>query len=69
MISYVNLKKEMRRRHIFQKDVARVLGINDIVAIKKINAQISFTWEEAERLQLELFPSLEITYLFQIGSI
>ena len=69
MCLYINLKDEMRRKKILWQDISRVLKISDITANKKINAQISFTLEEAEIIQSELFPELEITYLFKTKKI
>ncbi len=66
---YINLKKEMRRKSVAQRDIARILGMDEIMAAQKINSQRSFTLEEAEKIQSEFFPDTEITYLFQVKSI
>ena len=69
LVYYINLRKEMRRQNIVQGDIARVLGQNEILVAKKLNAQMSFTLEEAEKIRLELFPDTELIYLFQVKSI
>lgn len=68
LVCYINLKKEMRRQNIVQWEIAKVLGLNEILVAKKINAQLSFTLEEAEKIRSKLFPDTELTYLFQVKS-
>lgn len=65
-VCYINLKKEMRRRSIVQRDIAGVIGADEIMTAKKINAQLSFTLEEAEKIRSKLFPGTELAYLFQM---
>jgi hypothetical protein len=63
---YGNLKFEMRRKRIFQRDIANLLKQNEIAVAQKINASKSFTLEEAELIRSRLFPETEMRYLFEV---
>jgi hypothetical protein len=57
----------MRRKRIVQRDIAALLHQDEILVAQKINAQKSFTLEEAELIRSRLFPETEMRYLFEVG--
>lgn len=63
-MAYVNLKAELKRQGLAQKDIAKVLNIRVATANSKINGRYPFTLNEAFCIQQTLFPDLEIPYLF-----
>ncbi|ADU27827.1 hypothetical protein [Ethanoligenens harbinense] len=66
MNSYSHLTNAMLQRGVQLKDIASVLQASDTTVYKKIHAETSFTFEEAKKIQSELFPDLSLTYLFEI---
>jgi hypothetical protein len=62
---YSNLVQEMERNQVKHGDIARVIGVNEIVASLKINAFLSFTLAEAVKIRSQLFPDTNIDYLFR----
>lgn len=64
-MAYWNLKAEIKRHDLFQRDIARILGIRIATANGKINGKYSFTLEEAFKIQKALLPDCDMQYLFQ----
>lgn len=60
---YRNLKAEMVRKDLHQKDIAEVIGCSISSASKKINGRMEFTKNEATRLT-NLFQDCSFEYLF-----
>ncbi len=60
-----NLEAELARNGISKKDVAMVIGKSYTSTTQKIKGDYPFTYEEAATIQKQLFPSLDIKYLFQ----
>lgn len=65
MIMYYNLKAELARKNVTAKQVANVWGVHENTAYKKINGVSPITIEEAFKLKAEIFPDLELKYLFE----
>lgn len=59
-----NLKAEMTRYGVTVHDIQQVLGCAEKTARNKINGNTEFTISEAFKLKRNLFPSLELDYLF-----
>lgn len=62
---YQNLKLEMAKRDITNRKVAAILEIHENTAAYKLNGEGSFSIEEAFKLKEELFPMLDLKYLFK----
>lgn len=61
---YKNLRREMRRKAIYQKDLARILGISEVAVNYKMNGKTNFSMKDAEIIRDTLFPHCSIDYLF-----
>ena len=59
-----NLRAEMSRIGIRQKDIAKLLGVSELTVSKKMNGKSSFTIDEAFLIQKTFFPNLSLDYLF-----
>lgn len=64
-MSYQNLKAEMKRSSITQKDVADLLGMSVNNASLKINERVPFTLEEAKLVHRSFFEDARFEYLFE----
>lgn len=63
-IKHPNLRAELSRNGIKQKDVAKLLGVSELTVSKKINGKTSFTIDEAFLIQKTFFPNFTVDYLF-----
>lgn len=61
---YRNLKAEMVRNKISNKDIADLLGLRTATISDKINGKFPFKLWEAFKIKNYFFPSLTIDYLF-----
>lgn len=61
-----NLKAEMTRYGVTVYDVQQVLGCSEKTVRNKINGDTEFTISEALKLKRNLFPSLDLDYLFAV---
>lgn len=59
-----NLRAEMSRIGIRQRDIAKLLGVSELTVSKKMNGKSSFTIDEAFLIQKTFFPNLSLDYLF-----
>lgn len=59
-----NLRAEMARIGIKQKDVAKLLGVSELTVSKKMNGKSSFTIDEAFLIKETFFPNFTVDYLF-----
>lgn len=60
-----NLKAEMARKNLVAKNVAVVLGTKRLSTVyDKINGRSPFTFDEAYKIQKQLFPDHSLGYLF-----
>ncbi|MCI1958814.1 MAG: helix-turn-helix domain-containing protein [Clostridia bacterium] len=64
-MKYENLKSEMARNGITQKDLANLLNIHRNSVYLKINGGASFSVEEAILIREKFFPDLSLKYLFE----
>lgn len=62
---YQNLKIELAKRDITNRKVAATLNIHENTVAYKLNGDGSFSIEEAFILKDELFPNLDLKYLFK----
>ena len=62
-----NLKAEMARRGVMCIDLANLLGVRPATISAKIGCKSQFSFEEAQRIQRNYFPDLELQYLFKEG--
>lgn len=60
-----NLLAEMARREISMKQLSAIAGINERTAYNKTREISQFTLDEALKIQKQLFPELDIKYLFK----
>lgn len=61
---YPNLEVEMVRNKLTRKDVANVLKINTCTVTPKLNDVTRMKFHEALAIKNELFPNLDLNYLF-----
>lgn len=61
---YPNLEAEMARIKLTRKDVAKVLNLNLSTITPKLNIQTRIKYCEALAIRDNLFPTLDIDYLF-----
>lgn len=61
-----NLKAEMVRNNLTQKDLAVCLEVDDKTISFKLNGKSKFDVDEMWRIKDKLFPSLSLDYLFKI---
>lgn len=61
---YGNLKYEIIKNGVTQREIAEFLGIHENSIGNKISGDSSFSVEEAFRIKERFFPSLELRYLF-----
>ena len=59
-----NLKTALVQKHITVRGLADFLGITEKTAHNKLAGTTDFTYPEAQRISMELFPEYNITYLF-----
>lgn len=64
---YRNLKAEMVRNKISNKDIADLLGLRAATISDKINGKFPFKLCEAFKIKNNFFPSLTIDYLFDVS--
>ena len=60
----LNLKAEMLRHQISQKDMQEFLGCSESTLRKKLNGYSQFTMREAVAIRNKFFPDMTIDYLF-----
>lgn len=60
-----NFRAEMVRRNYTVKDVAKVLGLGNRATRDRIAGRVLFSVDEAIAVRNELFPELDIDYLFK----
>lgn len=60
----LNLKAEMLRHQISQKDIQEFLGCSESTLRKKLNGYSQFTMREAVAIRNKFFPDMTIDYLF-----
>lgn len=60
-----NLLAEMARKEISMKQLSSIAGINERTAYNKTREISRFTLDEALKIQKQLFPELDIKYLFK----
>lgn len=63
---FKNLKAEMARNGISNKQIAEVLGIDVSTVSAKLNAYDRLKYCEAEKIRKTFFPDMQIDYLFAI---
>jgi len=61
---YNNLNAEMARNQIKPQQIADVIGKKYGQTRLKLKGDYSFTMEEAAKIKKELFPDLDLDYLF-----
>ena len=59
-----NLNAEMARESLKPGDLAKVIGKSDKAVREKIKGSYGFTIREALTIRAELFPELDLEYLF-----
>lgn len=63
---FKNLKAEMARSGINNKQIAEALGIDASTVSAKLNSYDRLKLCEAEKIRKTFFPDLQIDYLFAI---
>lgn len=63
-----NLRAEMTRHGISASDIANLLGITENTARNKISGRTKFSVDEALKVNYDLFPDNDLSYLFSTGS-
>lgn len=62
---FKNLKAEMVRKGITNERIAELLGINVCTVSAKLNSYDRLKFNEAKKIQSELFPECSVDYLFE----
>ena len=62
---YENLKFEIMRSGITQKEIAEFLGIHENSIGNKISGESSFSIEEAFKIREKFFSNFDLQYLFK----
>ena len=62
---YENLKIEMTRQDISQRELAALLNVHENTIKNKLDGKSSFTIEEAFKIKMAKFPQCELKYLFK----
>jgi transcriptional regulator with XRE-family HTH domain len=62
---YKNLKTEMKRKGITEKEIALKIGMAKETFSRKLNRKQNFWLEEAKAIQQNYFPESDFLYLFQ----
>jgi len=62
---YLNLKTEMIRKGIKQKDIAQLLGMSESAISEKINGNGHFVTKNSIVIRDNFFKSLKLEYLFE----
>lgn len=63
---FPNLRAEMTRNGIKVEDIASVLGISEKTARNYLSGRTKISWLDVLAIKEELFPELELEYLFKI---
>lgn len=69
MTKYPRLKSEIVIRGIAQKEIARVLCLNEKTVSHKIQGKSAFTWPEVCKIQSKFFPDIDKDTLFASADI
>ena len=64
---YKNLEAEMVRKGVTRKDIAGILGLRYGTVVEKLSGKYEFKLKEAFAIKKEIFPNLNIEYLFEKG--
>ena len=64
---YPNLNAELARYGIHKKEIADIWDCRLATVYDKLNGKYPITLDEAIALKIELFPEMEIEYLFKKG--
>jgi DNA-binding XRE family transcriptional regulator len=67
VVLYKNLYAELRRRDLTQRDIASTLSVCERTISNKVNGRCPFELDEAFTIRDELFPGLQLDYLFERG--
>ena len=62
---YPNLEAELARNNIHKKEIADIWDCRIATVYDKLNGKSKLTLNEALSLKKELFPEMEIEYLFE----
>ena len=60
-----NLKAEMTRKKIKNKEIAKEINTTERTVIRKINEESDISWNEIKTIQTKFFPELKIEYLME----
>lgn len=59
-----NLNRELRRKNISQRTVAKMLDVSEKTIVNKMNGTTEFTVGEAFMIHREILPEFTMDYLF-----
>ena len=62
---YPNLKVELARKNLTQKDIAKCLGITEPTANKKVNGVAKLNLKDISLIRQTFFTNLSLDYLFE----
>ena len=63
---FQNLKAEMSRKGVKVIDIANLLGVTEKTASNYISRRTKIAWMDVLKIQRELFPEYDISYLFEM---
>ena len=61
---YKNLMAEMARRELHISDLVSVIGVNRDTVSRRLTGKSALALDEAMAIKTNLFPDMEIEYLF-----
>lgn len=61
---YSNLKAEMRRYNVTQRQIALLLNCREATVSDKLNGKSELSYDDAMRIKKTFFPMFEAEYLF-----
>lgn len=61
---YVNLKRELKKKKLYHRDIAEVLDLSVSAINQKMQGVISISIDEAFKIRDAFFPDKTVDYLF-----
>lgn len=62
-----NIEKEMRKFNVSIYDIKELLNCTEKTVRNKLNGTTDFTFSEVKKIRDNLFPGMEIDYLFNFN--
>lgn len=63
-MTFPNLYAELSRVGLAKRDLAPIIEVSAKTLYEKLNGKAPLHWEEAKKIRNEIFPGMNIEYLF-----